>query len=980
MPASLSAWQRVAVIGLSLALLFLPVALQRVHAGNADAPLQVRLLGQCADAAGLGILRFGLGTDATSVNNGTFAVSGIPVAATIAEVWLYWNGADTGSTPEDNPLLFNPSLHDGDPTLTLNGNSVPAPVRLGGPADWVPGRFAYAYKAEVSSIVTGNGNYVLGQMDNLDQYNNGAELVVLYRDAALAPTLIGLAEGLDLAVGNSAPVSGPGTQVVVYAFDADISARVADLNVFLGAAGVSAQNETALWTQTGTGTPPAGSIVLAVGATEVPNPFSGLGNQGYSGYWDSFSQTVTVPAGATWLAVQVESKDIDGPQLEWVGATIALSLACLGVTSTPTPTPTPLPTNTPTPSALSTNTPTPTPPPTKTSTPTPTATPTNGLCVPTPDPYEIDDTAGQATALSPGSTQMHAFNTAVDEDWLIVELIPGYLYTFPIELVGAAAAVHVELRAPDGIQVLAATDVTPAQPHGLINWPALERGFYFLRMSVIGTAYGCDTGYTVAMIELPPTPSCPLPDPMEPNNRWEDAIPLTVNDPPLSLAFEGDGDEDWFKFSAQAGSTYTITTSNLAAGVGGNTDTILFLFLPPQFAEADAVTFSDDFDSTLASRIVWRAETNGVAYIKARDYWRRDSCRSYDLSLDGEYRSYVPLIILPVTTPTPVPNPTLIPTPTPTPQSGSFTIMGFPDGGGRMLKGVAVNSITHRVYASSRNTDTVLVMDGITGQRLAEIPVCDQPFGLEVNKRTNTVYVACFGDANVAIIDGATNQLNLIRHVGPEPTFVAVNEQTNKIFVVLHGINGVAVINGNWNKVERYLGAGRGAFSVAVNEVLNRIYVTNRDDASVYTFDGKTWHELDQQRVWPAQPANVPFALGFNPITQRLYVSFATNGLLKTIAVYKAALDGLVRMATIKVGEGGGDAAGRLGVNPTANHVIVPNTADNTLSVIDGATNTVLATVPVGREPFGIDVDAVVNRIYVGMRRDQSLWGIPDTY
>lgn len=1026
--------RRPAIFFAGILFLLMSITLSLVQAGNADNPLQLRVLGQCTDSQGLGILRFGLGTDGTTVNNGTFTISGIPAGATIAEVWLYWNGADIGSTAEDDPTLFNPTLHDGDPTLTLNGIPVATPLRLGGPAEWEPARYAYAYKADVTDIVTGNGKYVLGYMDNLDVYNNGAELVVIYRDPTLPPQFVGLGEGLDLAMGNSAPTSGPGTQAVVYTFTADTATRLASLHVFLGGAGVTTQNETALWYQTGSGTPPTTSIINAPGAIEIANPFTGINNQSVSGYWDSISVTVALPLGSNWLAVQVESKDIDGPQLEWVGATVAFPLTCLAVTSTPTPTHTATATATPTPTATATDTPTPTPidtptatftptptatltptptptdtptststptatptltptptgtptatdtptptptatiTPTPTVTPTPTATPTMGACIPTPDAYEVDDSAGQAVMLNPGApAQTHTIHVDGDEDWLVLEMIPGYRYTFSIGLVGSAAAIHSELRAPNGIQMLAAIDTTPSQPHGEIVWQALRRGFYYVQVTQIGAAYGCYTDYTIAVTETPAPSACPVPDPLEPNNRWEDASFLNVGGTSLSLAFDSNGDEDWFKFSVQAGVTYSISTSHLYT----DTDTILFLFWPPDFAEADAISFNDDYGGLVASQIVWKAPAYGTAYFKVRDYWRRGDCRTYDLTLAGYYVGYLPLISRPKGPP--MPTPTLTPTPTPTrsPFPDDFILLDFPDGGTRNLNGVAVNSATNHIYIASRNTDTVLVIDGNSHQRLAEISVCEQPFGLDVNERTNMVYVACYGADSVAIIDGASNKLYRIRHVGPEPTFVSINEKTNKIFIVVHGINGVAVMNGNWQKVERYLGADRGAFSVVVNETLNRIYVANRDDGSISTFDGETWHELDSQKVWPDQPA-VPYALGFNPRTQRLYVSYAKNGQTNKVAVYKTSYNGLIYMATVSVGEGGVDAAGRVGVNPTRNHIYVPNTASNSLSVINGASNQVISIIPVGAEPFGIDINPLTNLVYVSMRQDQSLWVIPD--
>ncbi len=50
--------------------------------------------------------------------------------------------------------------------------------------------------------------------------------------------------------------------------------------------------------------------------------------------------------------------------------------------------------------------------------------------------------------------------------------------------------------------------------------------------------------------------------------------------------------------------------------------------------------------------------------------------------------------------------------------------------------------------------------------------------------------------------------------------------------------------------------------------------------------------------------------------------------------------------------------------NPITNRTYVSNSNSNTVSVIDGLTNTVLANVPVGNTPIGVNVNSTTNRIY----------------
>ncbi len=77
--------------------------------------------------------------------------------------------------------------------------------------------------------------------------------------------------------------------------------------------------------------------------------------------------------------------------------------------------------------------------------------------------------------------------------------------------------------------------------------------------------------------------------------------------------FDHLGDEDWLRFNAQAGMTYTLRTSNL----GVSADTYLYLY------DSDGTTLlasNDDYDSALSSYIEWAAPASGVYYVRIR-HW-----------------------------------------------------------------------------------------------------------------------------------------------------------------------------------------------------------------------------------------------------------------------------------------------------------------------------------------------------------------------
>jgi YVTN family beta-propeller protein len=120
---------------------------------------------------------------------------------------------------------------------------------------------------------------------------------------------------------------------------------------------------------------------------------------------------------------------------------------------------------------------------------------------------------------------------------------------------------------------------------------------------------------------------------------------------------------------------------------------------------------------------------------------------------------------------------------------------------------------------------------------------------------------------------------------------------------------------------------GVGPASSAVNSTTNKIYVPNQcgnDTTCAYPYSQGTLTVVDGATNDPTT-VNVgyyPSTVAVNPVTNRIYV------------------------------------ANQCGSDPTC-------AGDGTVSVIDGVSNTVIATVTVGSEPYGVAVNSVTNNIYV---------------
>jgi YVTN family beta-propeller protein len=109
-----------------------------------------------------------------------------------------------------------------------------------------------------------------------------------------------------------------------------------------------------------------------------------------------------------------------------------------------------------------------------------------------------------------------------------------------------------------------------------------------------------------------------------------------------------------------------------------------------------------------------------------------------------------------------------------------------------------------------------------------------------------------------------------------------------------------------------------------------------------------------------------PYWLGVDPSTDTIYVANSSTA-DNTVSVIDGATNTVT--ATVNVGS----MPYGVGVDPSTDTIYVSNMNDNTVSVIDGATNTVTATVNVGTDPDAVGVDPSTDTVYVANYADSTV-------
>jgi len=273
-------------------------------------------------------------------------------------------------------------------------------------------------------------------------------------------------------------------------------------------------------------------------------------------------------------------------------------------------------------------------------------------------------------------------------------------------------------------------------------------------------------------------------------------------------------------------------------------------------------------------------------------------------------------------------------------------------GGGFVPQGVVADSANNLVYVSGcqavGTACGVIVVDPSTNSQVgqaytsAALGVGDNPQGLAVNTGLSLLYVADTGTNHVTVFDISTGiapaRIQYIL-VGAGPLGVAIDQTTYTAFVTDSLGNTVSVIQpGTYSVTTTTVGAS--PFGVAVNPANDNVIVTNSAAGTVSVLNGFTYNVIATIKI-----GDTPQGIDINTAANTAYVADASTGAVTVINLATFA----PLASTIPVGAGPYGVAFLLNpANPSfPNLVFVTNNGPNTVSVINPATNTVIATIVV---------------------------------
>lgn len=283
---------------------------------------------------------------------------------------------------------------------------------------------------------------------------------------------------------------------------------------------------------------------------------------------------------------------------------------------------------------------------------------------------------------------------------------------------------------------------------------------------------------------------------------------------------------------------------------------------------------------------------------------------------------------------------------------------------------IAFNPIIDKVYVSNAGSNTVSILNaggpslpGAPG--ITTVATGIAPGALAINQKNNQVYVANFGESGqlgslpLTIIDGG----NMARTAAStearsgQYSSIAINHNTNRVYLIAAQV-GVEVRDGDANgAVDGYLEKlSIGRNGVAVNPVTNRLVVT---DASGFAIIDSATHLRMSATV-----GSGAIDVAVNRATNTIYV--ANNG-GTTVSVINGADNSVAATIDLMLSP---DA---IAVNESLNKIYVLHSqALGKVSIIDGTTNT-FTTINVGAKPVALAVNTLTNKVYVANRDSNNV-------
>jgi YVTN family beta-propeller protein len=206
--------------------------------------------------------------------------------------------------------------------------------------------------------------------------------------------------------------------------------------------------------------------------------------------------------------------------------------------------------------------------------------------------------------------------------------------------------------------------------------------------------------------------------------------------------------------------------------------------------------------------------------------------------------------------------------------------------------GIAVDSTSHTVYASSGSQDRILVYRLNAGRLEHHVDIQLEagtfPAGLALDAAGKQLYVTANGANALKVVDLAAQKVVATIPVGVKPYACAIARDGKRAWVSNWGQDSVAAIDLDRKTVYRTIPVHEKPNDLLLDHAGERLFVANGNRNSISVIDVQTARaveEIDVGLLPGAPPGSTPNALALDASGATLYVANADNNALAVVDV-----------------------------------------------------------------------------------------------
>lgn len=260
--------------------------------------------------------------------------------------------------------------------------------------------------------------------------------------------------------------------------------------------------------------------------------------------------------------------------------------------------------------------------------------------------------------------------------------------------------------------------------------------------------------------------------------------------------------------------------------------------------------------------------------------------------------------------------------------------------------------ILFRGYVLNSQDGTVSVVNTANDQVVTDITVADNPQFAVISPSKTRLYVANTDSNSVSVINTSNNQVVTTVPVGTEPKAMAITPDGSKVFVVNTSGDSVSVISTASNTVTATIPVGTSPQWIDIMPDGSKAYVANAaGSVSVISVS------INTVIATIPLPGLVPQQLAVTPDGAKVF----TANQVGSSSVINTATDSVV--ATIALASD--TTASYISMLPDGTKAYITDTANNRISAIQVATNSLLQTINVGILPGPVATIITSTKCYV---------------